>query len=114
MTNGSDATHLMVIAQPRPFTSDDRVVGDAGALPEEAHERVALVVSGEPLMVTKPRGPAGHQLAKQPAILRGQRARGSRGEAVEQRHEVTDRHSAMAVDGHQPLPVLDHEAILAG
>src|SRR4051794_39424928 len=98
MTNGSDVTHLTVTAPAPGSASDDRVVGDAGALPEEAHDRVALVIPGQPLMVTKPRGPAGHQLAEKPTVLRGQRARGGRGEPVEHRHDVAHRHAAVAVD----------------
>src|SRR3990172_10540146 len=96
------------------IASDPLVVADAGTLPEEADERVALVVAGQPAVVLEALAPALEKLRGGLVLRRRQHSGRGVAQAAQQRHEVAHRDAASAIDGDDPLAVVDDEAVLAG
>src|SRR3990170_5158120 len=108
MTRGSDATHLIVMA------SDDRVVAEPGALPDEADDRAAPVVAGQPPVAANALDPGRHELADRCGIDRGQHRGGRVLEAPQERGDIVHAHPATPVDRYEPLAVHDDVPLLPG
>src|SRR4051812_41485038 len=101
MTNGSTLTHLIVIEALR--RSNPLVVADAGALPEEADDRVALVIPGQPSVALESVVPALEKPSRDLVCARRKDRRGCIAQTGEHRREVSHGDAAAAIDRHEPL-----------
>src|SRR3954449_314809 len=118
MTSGSTLTHLIVMRLPRrpqsTRLSDPLVVAHARALPEEADERVALVIARQSSVVLESLTPAHEQLLRCLVLLRREHGGARVAQSGKHRNEVDHGNAPAPIDGPQPLAVVDDIAVFAG